>query len=308
MNKLSDLPAALAALRAAALRHFDGVPLTQRDVRTAIPWLSFIRLAAPTPTQCAMLEPSMCLLLQGEKRTLVGQEVLAYGPGSYVLSGVELPVAGQVTAATAAAPYLGIRVGLDTKELAAFLLEMRPPVPPAAEGRSAVYVEQADDALLDVFGRLLRLLESPRDVPVLARILKQELTYRLLTAPSGGVLAQTVLGGTDEQPVGRAIRWIREHYDEPLSIDALAREVRLSTSVLHRRFKQVTVMSPLQYQKQVRLLEARKLLLTSGLEAATVAYRVGYESPSQFSREYRRQFGAPPLRDAALLRDQMPEV
>jgi hypothetical protein len=113
------------------------VPLTQRHVHTAIPWLSFIRLAAPTPTQNAMLEPSMCLLLQGEKRTLVGQVVLVYGPGSYVLSAIDLPAAGQVTAATPAHPYLGLRIGLDTKEVAAFLLEMRPPVPPAPAGRSA---------------------------------------------------------------------------------------------------------------------------------------------------------------------------
>jgi AraC-like DNA-binding protein len=238
---------------------------------------------------------------------LLGQQVLDYGPGSYVLAAVELPAAGQVTAATPEHPYLGIRIALDPREVAGFVLEMQPAVPPPPPGRSAAYVALADAALLDVFQRLLGLLDRPRDVAVLARLLKQELIYHLLMAPSGGALAQAVLGGANEQAVGRAIRWIREHYDQPLSIDALAREVRLSSSVLHRRFKQLTVMSPLQYQKHVRLLEARKLLLGGGVEAATVAYRVGYESPSQFSREYRRLFGAPPLRDAVQLRHQPPE-
>jgi AraC-like DNA-binding protein len=293
-------------LRQAASRHVESQPPDRWQPETAIPWLSFIRIAAPQPTGHGMLEPSVCLLLQGEKRVLLGQGVLDYGPGSYVLAAVELPAAGQVTAATPEHTYLGNRIALDPKEVAAFLLEMRPAVPPALPGRASAYVEQADTALLDVFARLLGLLDRPRDVAVLSRVIKQELVYHLLMAPSGGTLAQAVLGNAGEQAVGRAIRWIREHYDQPLSIDALAREVRLSSSVLHRRFKQATVMSPLQYQKHVRLLEARKLLMGGGVEAATVAYRVGYESPSQFSREYRRLFGAPPLRDAESLRHQLP--
>jgi AraC-like DNA-binding protein len=297
---------ALAPLRQAAQCHVEHLPPGEWQAGTAIPWLSFLRMAAPMPTGHGMLEPSVCLLLQGEKRMFLGQGVLDYGPGSYVLAAVELPAAGQVTAATPQHPYLGIRVALDPKEIAAFLLEMAPSVPPARPGASAAYVEVADAELLDVFRRLLALLDRPRDVAVLARVLKQELIYHLLMAPSGGALAQAVLGNAGEGAVGRAIRWIRQHYDQPLSIDALAREVSLRSSVLHRRFKQVTVMSPLQYQKHVRLLEARKLLMGGGVEAATVAYRVGYESPSQFSREYRRLFGAPPLRDAVLLRDQLP--
>ena len=165
-------------------------------------------------------------------------------------------------------------------------------------------VEQADDALLDVFVRLLRLLDRPRDLPVLGRLLKQELIYYLVTAPGGATLSRNVVGGQRERAVGDAIHWIRTHYNEPLSIDALARTVHMSPSVLHRRFKAATVMSPLQYQKQVRLLEARKMLMSGDVEAASVAYEVGYESPSQFSREYRRLFGAPPLKDAEQLRRQ----
>jgi transcriptional regulator GlxA family with amidase domain len=141
-------------------------------------------------------------------------------------------------------------------------------------------------------------------VTVLGRLLKQELIYHLVTAPGGATLTRGVVGGQRERAVGEAIHWIRTHYNEPLRIDALARTVHMSASVLHRRFKAATVMSPLQYQKQVRLLEARKMLMSGDVEAASVAYEVGYESPSQFSREYRRLFGAPPLKDAEQLRRQ----
>jgi len=302
MHKRSDN--LLASLRGQLLRRFDGLPAAQRDVKTAIPWLSLIRLSAPTPAGRGMLTPSACLLVQGEKQMLIGQEVLTYGPSNYVLTAVDLPVSGQVTRASASQPYLGIRIDFTPREVADFMLEMQLQPPAAAEAPPAAYVEQADEALLAVFERLLQLLERPRDVPVLARLIKQELIYHFLMAPRGGSLAHAVSGGAREKAVGEAISWIRDHYAEPLRIESLAKTVRLSPSVLHRRFKAVTVMSPLQYQKQVRLLEARKLLMAGGVEAATVAYRVGYESPSQFSREYRRLFGATPLQDAEQLRGQ----
>jgi AraC-like DNA-binding protein len=291
----------LAVLRAAVAARLQSVPSGQRDIGTAIPWLTLIRIAAPTPTGRGMLEPSLCLLLQGAKQMLVGAEVLEYGPGDYLLTAVEMPVAGQVTAATVQAPYLGMRIDFDPREVASFILEMQIAAP-AAQGQPATYVEQADEALLDVFVRVLALLDKPRDIPVLSRLLKQELFYHLLLAPGGAALNLAVRGGGKEKAIGEAIMWIREHFDQPLRIEALAKAVRMSSSVLHRRFKAMTVMSPLQYQKHVRLLEARKLLLAGGVEAATVAYQVGYESPSQFSREYRRLFGASPLQDAEHLR------
>jgi AraC-like DNA-binding protein len=265
-------------------------------------WL--VRRPAPTPAGRGILAPSVCLLVQGEKEMLVGQRVLRYGPGSYVQAGVAMPVSGQVTRASEAAPYYGIRVDIDPKEVAAFVLEMRLQLPMPEADPPAVTVEHADDAMLEVFERMLRLLDRPRDAPVLGRLLKQELIYHLVTAPGGATLSRGVAGGQRERAVGEAIQWIRTHYNEPLSIDALARTVHMSPSVLHRRFKAATVMSPLQYQKQVRLLEARKMLMSGDVEAASVAYEVGYESPSQFSREYRRLFGAPPLKDAEQLRRQ----
>jgi AraC-like DNA-binding protein len=293
---------AIHSLRSQLARRMAGQPGGALDLATALPWLSLIRRPAPTPAGRGILTPSVCLLVQGEKEMLVGQQVLRYGPGSYVQAGVAMPVSGQVTRASEAAPYYGIRIDLDPKEIAAFMLEMRmaPPLPAGAEP-PAVSVERADEAMLELFVRLLRLLDQPRDLEVLGRLARQELIYRLVSAPGGASLVQGA-GSRRERAVGDAIDWIRTHYNEPLRIETLARAVHMSPSVLHRRFKAATVMSPLQYQKQVRLLEARKRLMSGQAEAASVGYEVGYESPSQFSREYRRLFGAPPLQDARQLR------
>jgi len=226
-----------------------------------------------------------------------------------VQAAMPIPVSGRIVRASDAEPYYGIRIDLDPKEVAEFILQMELPVPPVPDDAPVVTVEAAADLLLEAFVRLLRLLSRARerDLAVLGRLLKQEITYHLVTASGGIALTRGILRGKREQAVGRAISWIREHYDEPLKISSLAQAVHLSPSVLHRRFKAATVMSPLQYQKQVRLLEARKLLMSDGAEAASVAYQVGYESPSQFSREYRRLFGASPIQDAQQLRGHAPE-
>jgi len=276
------------------------------DLPTALPWLGLVRRRAPTPIGRGMLEPSMCLMLQGEKQMLVGERVLRYGAGCYVQAGTAMPVSGQVVRASDDEAYYGIRVDLDPKELASFLLEMRIPMPSHDDDPPFVSVERAEWALLETLERLLRLLNRPSDLPVLGRLLKQEIMYHLVTGPGGPTLTRGLMGGQRESAVNKAIGWIREHYDVPLRIAELAEAVHLSPSVLHRRFKAATIMSPLQYQKQVRLLEARKLLMGGGIEAANVAFQVGYESPSQFSREYRRLFGASPIQDAEQLRGVMP--
>lgn len=294
----------LGQLRSLVEKAMRGAGAGVLDLATDLPWLWLVRRPAPTPAGRGILSPSVCLLLQGEKEMLVGQRVLRYGPGCYVQAGAAMPVSGQVTRASEAAPYYGIRVDIDPKEVAAFVLEMRLQLAADDADPPAITVERADEAMLEVFVRVLRLLERPRDLAVLGRLLKQELIYHLITAPGGATLSRGVAGGQRERAVGEAIHWIRTHYNEPLSIDALARTVHMSPSVLHRRFKAATVMSPLQYQKQVRLLEARKMLMSGDVEAASVAFEVGYESPSQFSREYRRLFGAPPLKDAEQLRRQ----
>ena len=276
------------------------------DLPTALPWLGLVRRRGPTTIGRGMLEPSMCLMLQGDKQMLVGERVLRYGAGCYVQAGMAMPVSGQVMRATEEEPYYGIRIDLDPKELASFLLEMQIPMPPQDDDPPFVSVETAGEALLESLARLLRLLDRPSDLPVLGRLLKQEILYHLVTGPGGPTLTRGLMGSQRASAVNKAIGWIREHYGAPLRIAELAEAVHLSPSVLHRRFKAATIMSPLQYQKQVRLLEARKLLMSGGIEAANVAFQVGYESPSQFSREYRRLFGASPMQDAEQLRGIAP--
>jgi AraC-like DNA-binding protein len=307
-SRHTSVTAPLARLREQVAAHFDGVPAAQRDVHTAIPWLSFIRLSQPTALSRGMLEPSMCLVVQGGKKVLIGKEVNDYGAGSYVLSAIDLPVSGQVVEATAAQPYYGVRIDLDPKEIAALIIELNLQAPPRRGTRVGAYIDESDADLQEAFLRLLLLLDKPKDIPALSRILKQEIMYRLIAARNGDVLYHTVLSHYQEKGVNEAIQWIKANYAEPLVIDDLAKRVRMSVSTLHHRFKAAIVMSPLQYQKQTRLLEARRMLMTGSMEAATVAYQVGYESPSQFSREYRRLFGASPLQDVEFLKQNVVET
>ncbi len=300
--------ATLATLRAAALALFQGVPPPQRDLPTALPWLSLIRFTQTTALHRGMLEPSMCLVLQGEKTILIGKEITRYGAGSYVVSAIDLPVSGQVTQASPRTPYVGLRIALDARELAALVIDMQLAVPEQRQQQPAAYVEQADMELQDAFLRLLRMLDKPRELAAIGPLLKQEILYRLLTACGGAALYHSVTAHAQEKGVSEAMLWIKHHYNQPLNIGQLAKSVSMSVSSLHHRFKALTVMSPLQYQKQLRLLEARKLLLAGKLEAASVAFQVGYESPSQFSREYRRLFGAPPLQDIESLKHQEPAL
>lgn len=302
MNTGSD-PTLLDQLLEEICRHYQASTMLPDDLASPLPWLSLIRRRAPTPVGRGMLEPSVCLMVQGEKQMLVGERVLRYGAGCYVQAGTAVPVSGQIMRASEMDPYYGIRIDLDSRELAAFILDMQITVAPGREDVPAFSVEQASPPLLSAFLRLLQLLARPADVQVLGRLIKQEILYYLITAPGGATLTRGMIGGQRERAVNQAIGWIRAHYATPLRIAELAETVHLSPSVLHRRFKAATVMSPLQYQKQVRLLEARKLLMHEGAEAANVAFQVGYESPSQFSREYRRMFGATPLQDAQQLRD-----
>ncbi|WP_219118515.1 AraC family transcriptional regulator [Janthinobacterium sp. UMAB-56] len=300
--------ATLAQLREEAFALFQGLPQEQRDLPTALPYLSLIRFTQTTELHRGMLEPSMCLVLQGAKTILIGKEITSYGAGSYVVSAIDLPVSGQVTQASRQTPYLGLRIALDARELAALVIDMQLAVPDSRRKQPAAYVEQADTHVQDALLRLLRMLDKPRDLAALGPLLKQEILYRLLTARGGAALYESVTAHAQEKGVSEAMLWIKHHYNQPLNIGQLAKSVSMSVSSLHHRFKALAVMSPLQYQKQIRLLEARKLLLTGKLEAASVAFQVGYESPSQFSREYRRLFGAPPLQDMEYLKHHEPSL
>jgi AraC-like DNA-binding protein len=227
-----------------------------------------------------------------------------YDRSKYLAVSVDLPVVANVLEASPDEPYLCITLRVDPRELAALIVEMGAQAPRDNHDGRALYVSPLRAPLLDGFLRLVRLLDTPQDVPVLAPLILRELHYRLLQSEQFGRLAQMAIGDGRLRRVSGAITWIKEHYAEPLQIDALANRVHMSPSALHSHFKAVAAMSPVQYQKRLRLQEARRLLLSGASSAEAIAYKVGYASASQFSREYARLFGQPPRRDAEHARER----
>lgn len=296
----------LDKLRQRVTARYAGLEKSEVTLKTALPWLSFIRYSEPTEMRKGILEPAMCMILQGEKRVLIGQEVIDYGAGSYVLAAIDMLISGQVTQATGEEPYLGVRIELNIPEMADMLIDMKvaPPVPKVTGQGSkvAAYVAASDELLQDAFLRLITMLDKPQELQALGGLIKKEIFYRLITNPQCDTFYHHLLSYYQGKGVSDAVIWIKQNFTKPLRMDDLARQVGMSASSLHHRFKALTAMSPLQYQKQIRLLEARRLLLAGDLDAATAAFQVGYESPSQFNREYRRSFGAPPLQDVEQLR------
>ena len=267
-------------------------------VATAIPFLSLMRVSQPTPVSRGVLKPSLCMILQGHKRVYVGDDVFDYGPGEFLLVSLELAGAGHIVSATRAQPYLLLNLELDPQELAAIVMEAGVDVTPAAQPLRAAFIGKADAPLQEALCQLVRLLDAaPKEAAFLSVGLKREIIYRLLNSEYGPLLYQNVVLDQQDRGIGKAIAWLRQHYDRPVKVEELAQATHMSVSSLHHRFKAVTAMGPLQYQKQLRLQQARVLLLSGAVDATTAAYRVGYESQSQFSREYRRLFGAPPMQD-----------
>jgi AraC-like DNA-binding protein len=253
-----------------------------------------------------LAQPALCVQANGSKIVKLGDEEYVYDALNYMVLSVAMPISGRITEASPESPGLSIRLDIDPAEINALIADAGPiGVPTRPTGRG-LYVERMDPQLLDAVIRLVRLLDSPKDITMLAPLVRREILYRLLRSRQGHRLYEIALSNSQTHRVSQAIAWLNEHFHRPLRIDDLAREINLSVSALHHRFKAVTSMSPLQYQKQLRLQEARRLMLNEGLEACAAGYRVGYESPSQFSREYSRQFGAPPSRDLARLRMTAP--
>jgi len=269
---------------------------------TPIEGLSLVRISHPSEPMHAVHHPALCIVAQGRKRVIAGDRVLNYDATNFLVVSVDTPVIGQVVEATPEAPYLCMKLELDAAEISALLIEVGGVTAAAAEAEPSVAVSPILPDLLDAAIRLVRLLERPEDLAVLGPMLKREILYRLLRSDQATKLQQIALAESRLQQVNRAIGWIKLNYRDAFAIETLAAEARMSASALHLHFKAVTAMSPLQYQKQLRLQEARRLMLSEALDAATAGHRVGYDSPSQFSREYARTFGAPPLRDVARLK------
>jgi AraC-like DNA-binding protein len=274
-------------------------------VDTAIPRLTLVRWSHADEPVHMLQRPALCIIAQGGKRVMLGDSVVAYGPASYLVASLDLPITGMVTQASADAPYLCFCLYLDPVLLSDIAISL-PSAAPVAEG-SALSLHPIKPELLDAASRLTALLGDPAGAPLLAPLIERELLVRLMTGPSGGVVRAIAAGESRTGQIARAIGWLKAHFREPYNGPGLADLAGMSVSSFHEHFRRATAMTPLQYQKQLRLQAARTLMLADRLDAAEAGFRVGYDSPSQFSREYRRLFGAPPVRDMGRLR-AMPQV
>lgn len=296
---------AIRELAALIARHAAGDGMHRRaEIRGM--WL--VRSNHVTEPLHVVHAPAVCIIAQGAKLVSLAGEDYRYDPSRYLVVSVDLPMTGCVTEAATDEPYLCLRVDLDPHLLAALQLEM--PARPAPRTRGAaplrgLFLSETTPALADIAVRLVRLLDAPDDIPVLAPLLLKELHYRLLTGEHAEMVRHIARGEGRMAQVTRAICWIKDNFNQPLSVERLAGDVGMSPSTLHEHFKSVTSMSPLQYQKQLRLQEARRLMLTGAKDAARAGHAVGYESSSQFSREYARFFGLSPGRDSTRLRQSM---
>jgi AraC-like DNA-binding protein len=294
--------AALTGLRESITHHAG-----EGRTRTALPGVSVI--CSPTVTEPLgdVIEPTLSVIAQGVKETELNGRAFTYGPGQFLVVSVELPVIGHIIHATVEEPFLAVVLELRPDKIAALLLETASAAtarPDAVDATPAgIAVSDASPALIDAIGRLLALLDAPEDSAALAAGVEREVLWRLLTGPQGRTVRQIGLADSRLAHLARAIRWIRGHYQETLRVEELAALATMSVSSFHRHFRAVTSMTPIQYQKEIRLREARARLLTQPDDITGIGFAVGYDSPSQFSREYRRMYGVPPSRDAIALRD-----
>ena len=288
---------AMDELRDRALRHAQG-----QRTQTAVPQVTITKDAALTGMTPGIYEPMLCLVLQGAKCALIGDRRLHYDRASYFVASIEVPGACQIVEARPDTPYLAVALTLDIPVVAEIIMDM-PGLPPMADG-PGFGISPVTPDLADAWLRLIKLLDTPSDITIMAPMLEREIIYRVLLGPHGPMLRQLARSDSRLGQIRRAISHIRDNFDQPITIETLACIAGMSPSVFHKHFKDVTAMSPIQYQKKLRLHEARRRLLADPGDTARVAFSVGYESATQFSREYARQFGAPPARDAGRLRER----
>ncbi|MEH7885197.1 AraC family transcriptional regulator [Bacillus sp. JJ1609] len=270
---------------------------------TAIPSLSFSRFSDVTGPSYGVYMPSLCIIVQGRKEVLLAQESYGYGPADYLVASVNLPIVGIVTEASSESPYLALKLEFTPNQILEVLQDSQLAVNKKENAKRGMYVSQIELSLLDAVNRLVHLLETPNDIPVLAPLITKEIIYRVLQGPHGTTLGQIAIEGSSTYGISDVIDHIMHNYVQSFRIEDLAEIANMSVSSLHRHFKEVTAMSPIQFQKQLRLQEARRLLLSESTDATEAAFRVGYESPSQFSREYSRLFGLPPKEDIKRLKE-----
>ena len=278
--------------------------VSEDAAKEVFPGFFLARSSRTSESLHTVYKPAFCFIAQGRKRALLAEEVFRYDPGHYLLFTVDLPLIFQIEKATPDEPYLGLRLDLDPSLVASVLMEADIKIKKGDASAKAMDVQAIDANLLDAVVRLVRLAEEPASIHVLAPLIVKEIIYRLLAGGQGARLGHLLPAG-DTRRISRAIGHLREHFDEPLKIDDIARELGMSVSGFHHHFKSVTAMSPLQFQKQIRLQEARRLMLGEDVDAASAGFRVGYEDPSYFSRDYKKLFGSPPQRDIVSLRTRL---
>jgi len=275
---------------------------------TAVPGLSLFRREEPTGPMTGMYEPSICMVAQGAKRVVLGDDTYVYDARHYLITSVHLPTVVQIIEASRERPYLGLKLKLDQREISQLMSDSNLPPPRTQQSTRGMAVGAVTLPLVTAFQRLIDLLGEEQDIPILAPVIQREIIYRLLVGDQGARLRQIAAAGSQSQQIARAIEWLKGNFARQLRIDDLAEQARMSTSTFHHHFRSMTALSPLRYQKQLRLQEARRLMLAERMDAATAAFQVGYESPSQFSREYSRLFGASPLRDITNLRQMAANI
>lgn len=273
------------------------------DYQTVIPGLSLHRRKAPTEPLHCIFNLGLGVVVQGDKQALLGDEVITYGPGQSMLTSIELPVISRVTRATPQEPLLGLMLTLDSQEIAVVAADMHLPAPARGTGVRPLAVEQLDERLTGDLVRLVELHDQAELVTMLAPLIKREIIVRLLAGPHGPQLQRLVADGSPGQQVSKAVAWLKQNFAQPIQVDELAALVHMSPSTFRQHFRAITGTSPLQYQKQLRLQQARQLMLSENMDAGSASGLVGYESASQFSREYGRLFGAPPAQDVRRMRE-----
>jgi AraC-like DNA-binding protein len=275
------------------------------DCVTAIPNLTFFRREVPSPPSFCIIEPSIVLVAQGVKQMCLGGEVYPYDASQFLIASLDMPATSEVVLASPERPCLGLTFMLDLRMLTELTAQCGPSPARDRTANKSVGIGTVTSTILKPLGRLLELLDEPDAIPVLAPLIQREIHYRLLMSDQSTLLRQIASVDAQGHRVAKAIAWLKLNYVLPLRIEELAARVQMSTPTFHYHFRNLTSMSPLQYQKWLRLNEAKRLMLNEHLDAASAAFQVGYESPSQFSREYNRLYGAPPKRDIAALRNTM---
>ncbi|EGQ8157403.1 helix-turn-helix domain-containing protein [Vibrio parahaemolyticus] len=272
---------------------------------TPISGLRFSRWTTPTPPTSYTHNPSICLIAQGRKRVLLGEESFIYDANHFLISSVDLPIIANIIEASEEQPYLGLIMELDLTEISQLIVDSELAFTQSKEAQKGIAVGELSESLLGAFVRLAELLDEGQNIKILAPIIKREIFYRLLMSEQGTRLHQIVTAGSHSHQIAKAIDWLKNNFVKPLSVGDLASYTGMSKSSFYTHFRSMTSMTPLQFQKKLRLSEARRLMLTENLDAMAATFKVGYESPSQFSREYSRLFGAPPSKDIKSLRENL---